>query len=298
MSTPALNPLVCGVLTAALLGACQPTGGDPGLAKPHLDETVDFGTVLAGGSPATRTLVLRNDGSGPLKVTDVRIVDDLHGAFHFDAIEPGASDAPTTRRLVVTMHPSVAPGGESATLVLTLTGASPSEVRTQLRGETRLECPANTADCGGTCVDLQTNVAYCGACDKSCTGVLHAGTAGCSGGKCTRSICETGFFDLDGDASNGCEASCSGRVCRLPNGGTITLAAPPLPEGVVHSAAFVAAGQTQDQGAAQQNSQYTNVGTLSDPTPLGRTASGQVTGTLENTTHKTTGGIHAAQPAR
>jgi hypothetical protein len=295
VSTHPLKLHLLGLVLALGIGACQPVGGDGGLARPRLEESTDFGTVLLGGPPATRALILRNEGTGPLKVVDVRIVDDANGSFHFDAIEPGPADAPTSRRLLVTLYPSAAPRAESATLVLTLTGATPAEVRTQLRGETSVACPEGTTDCSGACVNLSTDVAYCGACDKSCTGVLHAGTAGCSGGKCTRGACEAGFFDLDGNPANGCEASCAGRVCRLPDGGTVTLASPPLPEGAVRTSAFVAAGQPQ--GVTQANAQHINIGTLADPTPLGRSASGTAASTLENATYKTSGGIHAAQPS-
>ncbi len=48
-----------------------------------------------------------------------------------------------------------------------------------------------------------------------------------------RGPCEPGRFDLDGVASNGCEARCAGTTCTVGEGETaytILLSAPPIPE--------------------------------------------------------------------
>jgi hypothetical protein len=59
--------------------------------------------------------------------------------------------------------------------------------------------------CEAACVDIMTSNAHCGGCNQPCMPASGA-TAQCSSGTCMRA-CETGFFDCDGDASNGCEST-------------------------------------------------------------------------------------------
>jgi len=67
-----------------------------------------------------------------------------------------------------------------------------------------------------------------GSC-PACPAPVNA-TATCNGGICGRSPCAPGFFDIDGAATFGCESTCAGRVCTLPDGGTVSLNNDPLPE--------------------------------------------------------------------
>ncbi len=62
-------------------------------------------------------------------------------------------------------------------------------------------CPSDV----NTDQDLNVDVANCGACGNACTATN--GTPGCEGGSCVVLDCEAGFFDCDGDASNGCETT-------------------------------------------------------------------------------------------
>lgn len=43
-------------------------------------------------------------------------------------------------------------------------------------------CAANQTSCGGTCVDVQSNNAHCGGCDKPCAGTCQAGACMTGGG--------------------------------------------------------------------------------------------------------------------
>jgi hypothetical protein len=55
------------------------------------------------------------------------------------------------------------------------------------------------------CVDTQTDVNHCGACNTRCPQGPNA-TASCVGGAC-RLACDIGFGDCDGMPTNGCETA-------------------------------------------------------------------------------------------
>ena len=65
--------------------------------------------------------------------------------------------------------------------------------------------------------DLQTDVHNCGSCGHSCV-VDYADPSvasfQCVGGQCQVAVCQPGFYDIDGDVTNGCEYAC---VQDLPN---------------------------------------------------------------------------------
>ncbi|MFO0559523.1 MAG: hypothetical protein U0269_16015 [Polyangiales bacterium] len=71
------------------------------------------------------------------------------------------------------------------------------------------QCSPGFADCDGNdlngCeVDTRTTLAHCGTCGAVCTSARPGTTPVCTMGMC-RAVCSTGFFDCDGDATNGCE---------------------------------------------------------------------------------------------
>lgn len=72
-------------------------------------------------------------------------------------------------------------------------------------------CDDGDNDCNGLIddgIDLSADPAHCGACYAACTGIDHTRPT-CRDGSCVRgSECESGYFDGDGDAQNGCESSC------------------------------------------------------------------------------------------
>ena len=55
--------------------------------------------------------------------------------------------------------------------------------------------------------DVRTSLQHCGACSETCQ-LPHASSS-CTAGVCRIERCEEGFFDCDGDTSNGCEADLS-----------------------------------------------------------------------------------------
>ena len=98
-------------------------------------------------------------------------------------------------------------------------------------------CTAPMANCDGLgatgCeVDTSNTAAHCGACNHAC-GFPNA-AADCVAGACTFTVCNTGYGDIDGVASNGCEVNfntdplhCGGqnRACTVPANGSATCTA-------------------------------------------------------------------------
>ncbi|MDP3274133.1 MAG: FG-GAP-like repeat-containing protein [Deltaproteobacteria bacterium] len=67
-------------------------------------------------------------------------------------------------------------------------------------------CVAPTADrCASRCVDFQTDSRNCGSCGTVCPTAIN-GTGACVAGRCAV-MCNPGFGDCDGLATNGCETS-------------------------------------------------------------------------------------------
>jgi hypothetical protein len=126
---------------------------------------------------------------------------------------------------------------------------------------------------------IQDDVANCGACGVVCPTPLHA-TARCAAGRCGRGPCAAGFFDVDGEATPGCEARCEGRVCTLPDGGALTLSAAPLPD-------TSAGGLSSSAAVEQANGAHRHTGALGE----GPGTSGETT----NAAHRNIGGITGLQ---
>lgn len=114
-------------------------------------------------------------------------------------------------------------------------------------------------------VDTQTDVSHCGECGNSCPLPVHA-TAKCSVGQCGRTPCEPGYFDLDGPLTPGCEATCDGGTCALPDGGTQIIHSTLIPETgfIPHGLA----GGTAVGGLLQTNPEFTNQAVLGEGMPL------------------------------
>lgn len=83
-----------------------------------------------------------------------------------------------------------------------------------------LECPPGQTDCGGTCVDVQSDPVNCGGCGNYCpTGRCAQGACACPDGL---TDCGGSCVDLQADPNNcgacfvGCEegADCAGGQCR------------------------------------------------------------------------------------
>lgn len=76
----------------------------------------------------------------------------------------------------------------------------------------RQPCNPNFADCNGNPVDgcerhLLTDPSNCGGCGNVC--IFPNAVGACASGSCTLAACNPGYFNLDGNISNGCEYFCN-----------------------------------------------------------------------------------------
>jgi hypothetical protein len=67
-----------------------------------------------------------------------------------------------------------------------------------------------TPNCNGNCVNLQTDLANCGACNNACPTGANAISA-CNSGSCAFN-CNAGFGNCDGNTGNGCEINITSSV--------------------------------------------------------------------------------------
>jgi hypothetical protein len=73
-------------------------------------------------------------------------------------------------------------------------------------------CSAGYANCdtstaNGCETNVLTDMANCGACGLPCA--LPNAASACTAGACLLSACGAGFYDIDGNAANGCEYACN-----------------------------------------------------------------------------------------
>jgi hypothetical protein len=140
-------------------------------------------------------------------------------------------------------------------------------------------CTTGSSGCDAGVLDDPLN---CGGCGHVCATPLNA-PARCVAGQCGRGPCAAGFVDVDGDATLGCESTCSGLRCTLPDGGTITVTGPPVSEQSAGGfSASPAAGST-----AQSNATHRHVGALGEGPGT--------SGASSNATHRNIGGLNGLQ---
>jgi hypothetical protein len=79
-------------------------------------------------------------------------------------------------------------------------------------------CDQKDNDCDGEIdedPDVSADPLHCGACDKSCIGVIPNAAPSCQAGQCVLGACADGYLDKDGDPANGCEYTCKA-TCNYP----------------------------------------------------------------------------------
>ncbi len=88
-------------------------------------------------------------------------------------------------------------------------------------------CPAGQAECGNSCVDVQTSQTNCGACGKACGPVQHCEAGACVDGCATgKTQCGNACADLNfdtqncGSCGNACPATqyCANALCHSRSG--------------------------------------------------------------------------------
>jgi len=67
-------------------------------------------------------------------------------------------------------------------------------------------CQGGLTCCGTSCVDLETDVDHCNACDTPCGGLANA-TVACVSGACTLDTCNPDFENCNLNPDDGCEQS-------------------------------------------------------------------------------------------
>jgi hypothetical protein len=136
-------------------------------------------TLILVGTSAQRLEQCTGDIDGLL--TGPR-VGDL-GDWHATATALGGGEEPPPG---ATATVSPAPGAPTATATPAETPTpAPTETPTpQPPTPTPVVCPAGTTDCGGVCLDLQTDVNNCGACGNVCPEAQPGFDVGCAAGNC------------------------------------------------------------------------------------------------------------------
>lgn len=88
---------------------------------------------------------------------------------------------------------------------------------------TTATCPSGFDCCAKQCVNLDSNVDHCSACDTPCKPT--GGTGKCEAGVCKVDKCDSGLADCNGNGSDGCEVTLSldplhcgacGKACAEP----------------------------------------------------------------------------------
>ena len=79
------------------------------------------------------------------------------------------------------------------------------------------DCDANAAN--GCEVNLGASAVHCGRCGNACS--FAGGTAACTAGVCTLTMCAAGLGDCDGNRANGCETDTTGAVSHCGACGTM-----------------------------------------------------------------------------
>jgi hypothetical protein len=83
-------------------------------------------------------------------------------------------------------------------------------------GQCTVACNPGYANCNGLAsdgceVDTNTNDQNCGACNFNCAAecIGEVAATGCNNGACAISVCDSGWFDFDGQCVDGCECKAS-----------------------------------------------------------------------------------------
>lgn len=126
-----------------------------------------------------------------------------------------------------------------------------------------VSCPAGQACVRGRCEGVDAGPQDAGSC-SACPVPVNAPSRCSPTFQCSRGPCIPGFFDFE-TGIFGCETACRGANCNGSDGGAFVLTVPPVGESG-------AVGRTASSGssygsAVQTSSQYSNFGTLGEPTP-------------------------------
>jgi hypothetical protein len=135
---------------------------------------------------------------------------DSHGRGGDGGLDAGRALDATSPSIDATSPPLDATTSTDATLSPRDVGPDAPDAAT---------CPAGRTRCGTACVELASDVAHCGACDRACD--VPFGSETCVGGTCFVGTCDPGRADCNTTASDGCEGTCeAGAACATSCGTT------------------------------------------------------------------------------
>lgn len=83
---------------------------------------------------------------------------------------------------------------------------APGQVCSQGQCASVCQSPLIACNGGTTCADPRFDPDHCGGCAQPCPAVAHASRL-CLGGQCTRTECDPGFADCNGNPADGCEVT-------------------------------------------------------------------------------------------
>lgn len=184
---------------------------------------LDFGVVSVGDT-AYGTLTLTNtDEVDPLVVSNVEFTYSQQDQFGFTTSEPLAAVLlpGESMQVVFSFAPITFSFALAEAVVTNDSTNAPSLVYSMMGYWEEVDLCAPLTDCGGACVETDTDVANCGACGNVCPDP-PGGLAACVAGVCTMDCgaltnCDGVCLDTSGDVFN-CGAC--GTVCPDPPGGT------------------------------------------------------------------------------
>ncbi|HLK39584.1 MAG TPA: hypothetical protein VKU41_22665, partial [Polyangiaceae bacterium] len=114
---------------------------------------------------------------------------------------------------------AVDPGADSnlGVIAIDTTGPSHAPVNICYRAAAQ-SCASPSTLCGSICTDTTSDRQNCGSACTDCTrSVVSAGGIACTASACTYGSCNSGYFDCDGNAANGCEVSQAGKCAGVQN---------------------------------------------------------------------------------
>lgn len=185
--------------------------------------TLDFATHTLSSMVPAMTVTVTNTGTATTGTLTVTVTGSSFARSGGSCMGPLAPSARCT--VDVTIN-TTRTGMQSGSVVIA-DGAS-DMVSASLTGNIVMSCPVNmpTLCNGSTCVDTVTDPLNCNMCGNRCPTVPN-GTGGCAASACGVGMCNTGFQDCNGMASDGCEVgttndpshcgSCA-RQCTVANG--------------------------------------------------------------------------------
>jgi hypothetical protein len=151
---------------------------------------------------ATATALGGGEGSPPGATATASPTSGAPAATSTPSGSPTAT-APTGATPTSTATATVTPTATATETPTPVPTETPTPAPTETPTPLPIVCPTGTTDCGGVCLDLQTDVNNCGACGNVCPEAQPGFDVGCAGGNC--------FFMREPACAEGL-SSCNG-VC-------------------------------------------------------------------------------------